>query len=62
MKRSLFAIALFLFVWPTVTLLSLVLGELDLPIAVRTFTTSAILVPVMVYAVVPTLTRALARR
>ena len=62
MNRTLFALALFLFVWPAVTGVSLAMeaAGLDWPVAARTFVTSAILVPSMVFAVVPTLTRVLA--
>ena len=62
MNRTLFALALFLFVWPAVTGVSLALEAvgLDWPVAARTFVTSAILVPSMVFAVVPALTRVLA--
>ena len=62
MNRTSLAFALFLFVWPAVTGVSMVLeaAGLDWPIAARTFVTSAILVPSMVFAVVPTLTRVLA--
>ena len=61
MHRTLFTLALFLFVWPTVTGLSAMLANIELRLAARTFVTSAILVPAMVFAVVPLLTRALAR-
>ena len=63
MNRKLFALALFVFVWPTVTGLSLALDAAGIawPVAARTFLTSAVLVPAMVYAVVPALTRVLAR-
>ncbi|MDJ0511991.1 MAG: hypothetical protein QNJ62_00955 [Methyloceanibacter sp.] len=59
MNRPLFAFALFLFVWPAVTVLSVALeiAGIELPIAVRTFLTSAILVPSMVFAVAPALNR-----
>ncbi len=62
MNRPLFAFALFLFVWPAVTMLSVALdaGGIALPVAVRTFLTSAVLVPAMVFAVAPVLTRFLA--
>lgn len=61
MHRTLFTLALFLFVWPTVTGLSAMLASIELPLAARTFVTSAILVPAMVFAIVPLLTRAFAR-
>lgn len=61
MHRTLFTLALFLFVWPTVTGLSAMLANIELPLAARTFVTSAILVPAMVFAIVPLLTRAFAR-
>ena len=62
MNRSLFMFALFLFVWPTVTVLSLALAPLDLPTAAHTFATSAMLVPTMVYAIVPALTKVLTKQ
>lgn len=64
MNRSLFAFALFLFVWPAVTVLSVALeaAGIGLPVAARTFLTSAVLVPAMVFAVAPALTRIFAHR
>ena len=64
MNRLLLALALFLFVWPVVTGLSIAFDAagLDWPVAARTFATSAILVPSMVFAIVPVLTRILAPR
>ena len=64
MNRLPFAFALFLFVWPAVTVLSLALEAAvsDLPLALRTLGTSAVLVPAMVYAIVPALNRAMTPR
>ncbi len=64
MKRPLFALALFFFVWPAVTALSAALDALGTgwPAAMQSFLTSAIIVPAMVYAVVPLLTRVPALR
>lgn len=62
MNRPLYAFALFLFVWPTVTALSALVDAVGMPAASHSFLTSAILVPAMVFAIVPTLTRLLAPR
>lgn len=64
MNRPIFALSLFLFVWPTVTVLSVALDAAGIawPIAAQTFLTSAILVPTMVYAVVPALTKSLTKQ
>ncbi len=62
MNRPLYAFALFLFVWPTVTALSALANAVGMPDATRSFLTSAILVPAMVFAIVPTLTRLFAPR
>lgn len=59
MNRALFATALFMFVWPTVTIISLALSPLQLPLGIQTFATCTVLVPTMVYAVVPALSRVL---
>lgn len=64
MNRAALTLGLFLFVWPAVTALSMALEAAgsSWPIPARTFLTAAILVPVMVYAVVPALNRALHHR
>ena len=63
MNRAPLTLGLFLFVWPAVTVLSMALeaAGISWPIPAQTFLTSAILVPVMVYAIVPGLNRALNR-
>ena len=61
MDKFRFAIVLWLFVWPVVTALSWLVRGLspDLAIPLQTFVVSIVLVPVMVWFAVPTLTRLL---
>ncbi len=64
MNRYLFIFGLWLAVWPIVTGVSWILTAIgpDWPLALRTLATSVILVPTMVLAVVPGVTRILTPR
>ena len=55
MTNHLFALKVWLFVWPLVTLLTAGLRSLalELPLFMQTMAVSGILVPLMVYVIIP---------
>jgi hypothetical protein len=59
MPSPVFALKVWLCVWPLVTLLTLCLRSLvrELPLIMQTMAVSGILVPLMVYLIIPLLNR-----